>query len=138
MSVTSSDTTPDHTTRNGASVPFSTKNKVGFVLAILLAIPSLFGPLSPTPEGQVGPPMLVLVLGAALSVVTITAVAVGWARGNRAAIRVAAAAIIIAAITALPAFFVPDVPAGLRVVAAVSVLVSIVCVVLMLTPVRRA
>ena len=136
MSVTGSQSSTSQTTSSEAPVPFSTRNKAGFVLAILLSLPNLVGPLFPTPEGEVGPPMLVLVLGSILGVVTIGAVALAWTRGNRSAVRVAAAAIIVGAITALPAFFAPDVPAGLRVFAAVSVLVSIIAVVLMLTPAR--
>jgi hypothetical protein len=135
MSVTGR-TSPSPATPSEATVTFSTKNKVGFVLAILFAVPNLFGPLFPTPDGEAGPPMLVLALGAVLGLVTIAAVALGWARGNRAAIRVASAAIIVAAVTALPAFFVPEVPAGLRVIAAASVLLAIITVVLMLTPAR--
>ncbi|MCU0300526.1 MAG: hypothetical protein MUF35_02840 [Candidatus Nanopelagicales bacterium] len=131
-------TSSSQATQSEATVPFSTRNKVGFVLAILLAVPNLFGPLFPTPDGEVGPPMLVLALGAVLGVVTIAAVVLGWARGTRAAIRVASAAIIVSAVTALPAFFAPDVPAGLVVIAAVSVLTSIVAVALMLAPARTA
>lgn len=122
--------------RSEVTVQFSTRNRVGFILAILLSIPSLVGPLNPTPEGEAGPPLLVLALGAALGLVTIGAVALGWRRGNASAIRVAAASVIISAITALPAFFVPDVPPGLRVVAAGGVLLGITSVVLMLTPAR--
>ena len=136
MSVTGSQSSQSPATQSEATVPFSTRNKAGFVLAILVSLPNLVGPLFPTPEGEVGPPMLVLVLGSVLGVVTIAAVALAWARGRRAAVRVASAAIIVAAVTALPAFFAPDVPAGLRVFAAVSVLVSIIAVVLMLTPAR--
>jgi hypothetical protein len=138
MSVTGSQSSASHTTQSEATVPISTRNKAGFVLASLLSLPNLVGPLSPTPEGEAGPPMLVLVLGSVLGLVTIGAVVLAWTRGNRSAVRVAAAAIIVGAVTALPAFFVPDVPAGLRVMAAVSVLVAIIAVVLMLTPARPA
>jgi hypothetical protein len=135
MSVTGR-TSPSPTASSEATVTFSTRNKFGFVLAILFSAPNLVGPLFPTPDGEVGPPMLVLALGAFLGVVIIAAVALGWARGNRAAIRVASAAIIVSAITALPAFFVPEVPAALRVIAAATVLLAIVSVVLMLSPAR--
>ena len=138
MSVTGSQSSPSYTSPSEATVPFSTRNKAGFVLALLLSLPNLLAPLFPTPEGEVGPPMLVLVLASVLGLVTIGAVALAWARGSRSAVRVAAAAIIVAAVTALPAFFAPDVPAGLRVLAAVSVLASIIAVVLMLTPARPA
>lgn len=138
MSVTGNPSAPSPTMKSEAAVPFSTRNKVGFALAILISVPNLVGPLFPTPEGEVGPPMLVLALGTVLGVITIGAVALAWVRGNRPAIRVAAAALIVGAVTALPAFFAPDVPAGLRVIAAVSVLLSITAVALMLTPARPA
>lgn len=138
MSITGSQSTQSRASQSEVTVRPSTKNKVGFVIAILLSLTSLAGLFAPTPEGEVGPPMIVLGLGAALGLATIVAVVLAWSRGSRAAVRVASAAIIVGAVTALPAFFVPDVPAMLRVFAAVTVLLSIAAVVLMLSPARRA
>lgn len=136
MSFTGSTSTQSDANQREVAVRPSTKNKVGFVIAILLSLTNLAGLFAPTPEGEVGPPFIVLALGAALGLATIVAVVLAWARGSRAAVRVASAAIIVAAVTALPAFFVPDVPAMLRVFAALSVLLSIAAVVLMLSPGR--
>ena len=65
----------------------------------------------PTPEGEVGPPFGILVLGPSVGVITVVAVVIAWTKANRGAIRVAAGARIVSMLTALPAFFV-DVPAG--------------------------
>jgi hypothetical protein len=136
MSVTGNQSTTAQTTPGG-SVEFSTSNKVGFVLAILLGIANMISVANPTPEGEVGPPLPILALGALLGLVVIIAVSVGWARRNRAAIRAAAAALILSALLALPAFSTPDVPAVLKTLAAVFILLTIVTLVLMLTPARR-
>ena len=119
-------------------VPFSIANKVGFVLAVLLSVADLSSLLNPTPEGEVGPPLFILATGAALGLITIVAVAIGWARRSRGAIRAAAAARILSALLALPAFAVPEVPAVLKALAGAFVLTTLVAVVLLLSPGRRA
>ncbi len=129
-------TTTTSTVEKGATVRFSTLNKIGFVLAILLGLGNVVSILQPTPDGEVGPPLAVLALGAVLGVITLVTVGIGWARKSRAAIRTAAAALIISAILALPAFVTPEVPAALVALAAVFVLLTIVAVALMLLPAR--
>jgi NADH:ubiquinone oxidoreductase subunit H len=119
-------------------VDFSTANKVGFVLAILLGVVDLGTVLFPTPEGEVGPPFAILLFVALLGLITIVAVIIGWRRGNRAAIRGAAVARILSVLLALPAFAVSEVPAALKAAAAIFTLVSIVTLVLMLSPGRRS
>lgn len=136
MSVTGNQSTTAQTT-TGGSVEFSTANKVGFVLAILLSVVDVIGVAFPTPEGEVGPPFAILAFTALLGLVTLLAVGVGWARHNRAAIRAAAAARILSALLALPAFAVAEVPAFLKAGAAVFILMTIVTLVLMLSPGRR-
>ena len=113
----------------------SARQKVGLLLAGLLslfAVPSVF---TPTPDGDVGPPFGILILGTVLGVVGLIAVVAAW-RGNRPALRVAAGAVILNMLTSLPAFFV-DVPAWLKLLVAISVLISITSVVLMFSPARR-
>lgn len=114
----------------------SIRQRVGLVLAGLLnasVIPSAF---SPTPEGEVGPPFSVLLLGTALGVVGLVAVIVAWRNGNRVALRIAAGAMIISLLIALPAFFV-DVPVWLKAVVALTALLTVSAVVLMFSPTRR-
>ena len=136
MSVAGNQSTTAQTA-TGGPVEFSTANKVGFVLAILLGILDMVSMANPTPEGEVGPPLPILAFGTLLGLVTVIAVAVGWARRNRAAIRAGAAARILSALLALPAFIAPDVPALLKTLAAVFILLTIVTLVLMLSPGRR-
>ena len=87
----------------------------------LINIPSVF---FPTPDGDEGPPLAILVgqLGARHHRARRRRHRV--ASGNRAAIRVAAGALILNALTSLPAFFV-DVPAGLKLSSGVSVLLTV-------------
>ena len=109
--------------------------KVGVGLAALLSLISLPGALTPTPEGETGPPYVVLVLGSVLGLVGLVAAVLAW-RGNRGALRVLAGVTIISALTGVPAFFV-DVPAWLKLLVAISVLLSVAAVVLMFTPNRH-
>ena len=119
-----------------APAALSKVNKAGLVLAFLIGIADLVGPFQPTPDGEVGPPYAILLLGGALGLITVGAVVVAWRTARRGAVRVAAGARIISVITALPAFFV-DVPAGLKVVVGIFVLLTVAAVAMMLTPTRR-
>jgi hypothetical protein len=125
------------TTTESAVHRYSTANKAGFVLAILLGASNLVGLASPTPEGEVGPPLAVLIFGAVVGIAIVACVVVGWLRGSRAAIRAAAIMLVLTAITALPAFVTPDVPAPLVATAGVFVVLTIVTLVLMLKPTRQ-
>ena len=114
----------------------STKNKVGLVIAGILGVTDTFSAFFPTPDGEVGPPYPILVLGSICGVVTVIAVVIGWTKANRGAIRVAAGARIVSMLTALPAFFV-DVPAGIKILVTVVVVLTVISVVLMLSPARQ-
>jgi hypothetical protein len=118
------------------NIMLSTKNKVGLVLAGLLGLADLPSALMPTPEGDVGPPYGILVLGSICGVVTLIAVVIGWVKANRGAIRIAAGARIVSVLGALPAFFV-DVPWFIKVLVTVFTIVTVVSVVLMLSPARQ-
>lgn len=115
----------------------SKRQKVGLVLVGLYSALNILGVLFPTPEGQDGPPIGILIIDSVLGLVGLVAVIVTWRTGNRAALRAAAGAIIIMTLTALPAFFV-DVPAGIKLLVGVSVLLTIAAVVLMFSPGRRS
>lgn len=114
---------------------YTTLNKVGFVLAILLGLLNVASVASPTPEGEVGPPMAILVVDAVLGAGIVGAVLFGWLTGRRAALRAATVMLILAAVTALPAFFV-GAPSALVALVAVYVLLTIVTIALMLKPQR--
>lgn len=126
----------DRSTR-GTTVTHSAMNKVGFMLALLLGALNIAALASPTPEGEVGPPLVILAADAVLGVGIIVSVLVGWLLSRKTAIRVATALLILAAITALPAFVTPDVPTALVVAASVYVLLTILTIVLMLKPARN-
>ena len=124
-------------TSSATSTRTSRRQRVGLVLAGLLSAGNSLSAIDgPTPEGEVGPPMVVLWAGTVLGVIGLVAVVIAWRSGNRAALRVAAGALIISALTAVPAFFV-DVPAFLKIFAALSVLLTIAAVVLMFSSERR-
>jgi hypothetical protein len=114
----------------------STRNKVGLVIAGLLGLSDIPSALMPTPDGEVGPPFGILVLGSICGVVTVVAVVIAWAKAHRGAIRVAAGARIVSMLTALPAFFV-DVPWGIKVLVTAAVILTVASVVLMLSPARQ-
>lgn len=125
------------TQRTGAGM-HTTVNKIGFVLALLLGLMNVASLASPTPDGEVGPPLAILIVDAVLGAGVIVAVLVGWLRQRKSAIRAATVLLILAAITALPAFVTPDVPSAIVATAGVYVLLTIVTIVLMLKPGRRA
>jgi hypothetical protein len=117
--------------------PVSTRQKVGLAIAGLISvinIPSIF---TPTPDGEEGPPIVVLAVNTVLGIIGLVAVIIAWRSGNKPAIRVAAGTLILNALTALPAFFV-DVPAGIKVLVGFAVLVTVLAVVLMFSPARRS
>ena len=94
----------------------------------LLNIPFLFGP---SPDGDPGPPTLVLVVSGVLGLVSVVCAVMAWRGGNRLAVRINAAALIINALLSLPAFFV-DIASWVKVSAAVSVLLTVLALVLTL------
>ena len=114
----------------------STRQRVGLGLAGLLSLGSLPSVLTPTPDGQVGPPLAVLALSTVLGAVGVVATAVAWLRGSATAMRVLAGSVVVGALVGLPAFFV-DVPAWVKLTTAVSVLATIAAVVLLFSPARR-
>ncbi len=115
----------------------STKNKVGLALAGLLGLVDLPSFLTATPEGEVGPPYGILVLGSICGLVTVVAVVIAWRTASRGAIRIAAGARIVSLLGALPAFFV-DVPWFVKVAVTAFTIVTVISLVLMLSPARQA
>ncbi|RAS67435.1 hypothetical protein C8D87_103774 [Lentzea atacamensis] len=120
------------TTARGAT---TTKQKVGLTLAALYSLANIPSALLPAPEGEVGPPLAILVVGSVLGVIGLVAAVLAW-RGNQVALRIAAGAIIVATLTGLPAFFV-DVPMAVKALVGVSVVLTVVTVVLMFSGKRR-
>src|SRR3954468_24121584 len=98
----------------------STRIRVGLVLAALLGLVDVVSAFFPTPDGAIGPPLPIVVLGGLLGVATLVAVVAAWRPGRRGALRIVAGTRVLSAITALPAFFV-DVPALVKLLVAVFV-----------------
>jgi len=113
-------TTPAATT----TVRFRTGLGIAAFLG-LLNIPFLF---APAPDGDAGPPTLVLVVSGVLGLTQVVCAVIAWRSGNRLAVRIDAAALIINALLTMPAFFV-DIAAWVKVGAAVSVLLTVVALV---------
>jgi hypothetical protein len=120
-----------------AAPPWTTRNKVGLVLAGLQGLANIPGFALPTaPDGAVGPGFEIIVVDSVLGLAAVVAVVVAWLRRSRTAARLAVGAVVLIAITALPGFFV-DVPPPVKLLVAASVLVTAVAVILILTPARR-
>jgi hypothetical protein len=115
----------------------STRAKIGFWLAVLLAVADLAGSLAPVPADGEGPPLVVIVFGAVMGLVTLGAAVFVARTGSRAGLRIMAVARILSAITALPAFFVPDVPALFVAWGAATAVLTIVAVVLLMNRSRE-
>lgn len=114
----------------------TTRQKVGLGLAGLMSVGSIPSVFFPTPDGETGPPMAILVLSTVVGVVGLVAVVIAWRSGSRAAVRVVAGSLIINLLSSLPAFFV-DVPAALKLLTGIGVLLTVLAVALMFAPAPR-
>ncbi|KAA1397271.1 hypothetical protein [Aeromicrobium ginsengisoli] len=115
----------------------TTKNKVGLALAGLLGVLDLPSFLEAPSDGEVGPPLGILILGSICGLITIVAVVIAWRSASGAAIRVVAGARIVSMLTALPAFFM-DVEAFIKVLVTVFTILTLTSLVLMFSPARRS
>ncbi|WP_299053974.1 hypothetical protein [uncultured Nocardioides sp.] len=113
----------------------SRAQRTGLVIGGLMSVVSLV-PV-PTPEGETGPPLAILVLVVALGVIGTVATVAAWRTRSRVWLRVLAGALVVNAVSSLPAFFVPDVPTPLVVFAAAGVVLTLVVVVLLFSGRRR-
>jgi Ca2+/Na+ antiporter len=119
-----------------AGPTITTRNKVGLAIAGLISLANVPSVFESQPDGEVGPPMTVLVLDTLLGVIGLVAVVVAWRTASRTALRVTAACLVIAAVTALPALFV-DVPAFIKIAVAVFTVITMVALVLMFSGDRQ-
>jgi hypothetical protein len=116
--------------------PLTTRTRVGLVLAAALGAGDVVGTFFPTPDGEIGPPLPIILLGGLLGLVTLAAAAVAWRTRRRGALRLVAGTRVLSVVGALPAFFV-DVAPGVKLVVAVFVVLTVACVVLVLAPAPR-
>jgi hypothetical protein len=111
--------------------PPTTSVRVGLALSALVGLANL-PLLSPGIDwGEETPPYGLLVLAAAIGLVSVVCAAVAWNTGNRRAIRIDAAALIVNALMVIPGFFV-DLTPLMTVVSAVFVSAPVVAVVLIM------
>ena len=62
--------------------PVTARTRVGLVLAALLAVGDVVSAFFPTPDGEVGPPLPLVVLGGLLGIATLVAAVVAWRTGR--------------------------------------------------------
>ncbi|MGI9577645.1 MAG: hypothetical protein ACR2OH_05570 [Microthrixaceae bacterium] len=79
--------------------------------------------------GAEAPPYGLLILAAAIGMVSVACAAIAWPNGNRRALRINAAALIVNAVMVLPGLF-GDTPAFINIAAALFVVTTVVAVVL--------
>ena len=115
---------------------WSTANRVGLVLTLLLGLGDFTSAFSSPPEGEIGPPFAILLADTVLGFVTVSGVITAWIRGSRLAARIAAGCVLLTAISALPALFV-DVPPMIKAAVGAATLVTVLACGLMLAPARR-
>jgi hypothetical protein len=115
----------------------SSRTRTGLGIAALLGLADVVSAFFPTPDGEVGPPLPIVILGGVLGVITLVGVVLAWRSGSRGWLRTVAGVRVLSAISALPGFFV-DIPAWLKLLTAVFVVLTVVCVVLVLAPARRS
>lgn len=106
-------------------------NRIGIGLAAVLGVLDVVSLAFPTPDGETGPPLGIVILGGVLGLATLALAYRAWRTGSRKAIRVIAGLRILSLLSALPAFFV-DIPAGIKVLVAVMVLLTFASLILML------
>ncbi len=121
---------------SNSNAPWSVANRAGLIITFLLGLYGLTGVFSPTPSGEVGPPLTILIAGSVLAVAAVVSAVIAWIRRSRVAARVAAGSIVLIALSAVPAFFV-SVPAVVKILVAVTLIVTLLACVLVLRPAAR-
>ncbi len=107
----------------------SATRKAGLILAGLVSLVNAPSALFPTPEGQVGPPLPILLVSSAVGLAGLLFCVLAW-RGSAGAARTLAVLLAIGVLVTLPAFFA-DIPAFLRLLAALFTIASVAAVALM-------
>ncbi|MFG2039487.1 hypothetical protein [Dactylosporangium sp. NPDC048998] len=106
---------------------------IGLVLSGLLGLADVVS----LPLGTDGPPLAVLVLGAALGLGTIVGVVLAWPNRSRTGAVTVIVTRLLSALSAVPAFFVATTPAPAKGAAAAGIVLTLLCVALV-APALRA
>lgn len=88
--------------------------------------------------GAEAPPFGMLLVNAAIGMVSVVCAVVAWNTGARKPLRINATALIINAVMILPGLFLPDTPPFIRVSSAIGVLGTVAAVVLTMRRSDRA
>ena len=121
------------TTTGTTTTPAATV-RVGLALSIILGLSNLPVLFLDVDWGANVPPYALLLLNAALGLVSVVCAVIAWNSGNRLAIRINAAALIVNAIMIVPGLFFNG-PVWMPVLSGVTIVLTVIAVVLMM---RRA
>jgi hypothetical protein len=119
-------------TTTGTPTTPTTSVRVGLALSIILGLANLPVLFLDVDWGPNVPPTPLLLLNAALGLVSVVCAVIAWNSGNRLAIRINAAALIINTIMIVPGLFFSGVPLWIPVVSALTVVLTVIAVVLMM------
>jgi hypothetical protein len=120
------------TTTTTAPHPVATSAfRAGLAISALVGVANILFTLVPTPAGEDGPPVAVVVVSAGLGLLSIVCAVAAWRSANRLAVRLNAAALIIEALLTMPGFFV-DIDAWIKIVGALAIILTVVALVLTL------
>lgn len=110
----------------------------GHVLGIVLGAAHVSFLGVPTDGEESGPPLPVLLIGAAIGLAVIALLVWSWRLDARGPRRIAAVLLVLAALGVLPGLLVPDVGAALQFAAGAFVLLTVASIVLLFFPQRVA
>lgn len=114
--------------------PLSRPHAAGHVLGIVLGLVHLSILGIPTDNQDAGPPLAILILGAAIGLAVIVLLVHSWRRGSHGPRRIAAVLLVLAALGALPGLLVDGVAVALQVAAGGLVLLTLAAIVLLFYP----
>jgi glucose-6-phosphate-specific signal transduction histidine kinase len=109
----------------------TTSVRVGLALSIILGLANLPVLFLDVDWGANVPPYALLLLNAALGLVSVVCAAIAWNSGNRLAIRINVAALIVNTIMIVPGLFFEG-PVWMPVLSAVTIVLTVIAVVLMM------
>jgi hypothetical protein len=103
--------------------------RAGLALSAIIGLANLPFLAPDIDWGSEPPPYALLVLAAAVGMVSVVCAAIAWRSGDRRALRVNAAALIFNALMVLPGLF-GDTPAFINIASAMFVITTVVAVIL--------
>jgi hypothetical protein len=118
-------------TTTGTPTAPTTSVRIGLALSIILGLANVPFLFLDVDWGANVPPTALLLLNAALGLVSVVCAAIAWNSGNRLAIRINAAALIINTIMIVPGLFFEG-PVWMPVLSAVTIILTLIAVVLMM------